>query len=254
MLGGVAEAGQGGIKATLGHAGMPTKPLTQLNPGATQLQSTHQQVADGGIQRGQLGPQPGQLRTFRGVFVVVSPRLRLGRRDQGIEEGAAVRTHALPRDHGFIQAAGTPQGPQGQGLIEHIEGTVEGLAELGRQQWGFSLLPALFLQGQGSLPQLPETPRHPHQGLPVSHFMLNRPFDVGDGEAAQAAGTPGVKGIDRLEQAQAAHLGEIVEGQGTVDAIAGRNAADQGQIGPHQGLAQDAALVTIAAGGKSLQP
>ena len=84
--------------------------------------------------------------------------------------------------------------------------------------------------------------------------MLNRPFDIGDGEAAETGGTAGIKGLDRLQQAQAAHLGEIVEGQGTVNAIAGRNAADQGQIGPHQGLAQDAALVTIAAGGIGLQP
>ena len=84
--------------------------------------------------------------------------------------------------------------------------------------------------------------------------MLNRPFDIGDGKAAETGCTAGIKGIDCLQQAQAAHLGEIVKGQGTVDAIAGRNAADQGQIGPHQGLAQDAALVTIAAGGIGLQP
>ena len=47
---------------------MPTELLAQLNPGATQLQSAHQQVADGGIQHRQLASQPGQFRAWRGVI------------------------------------------------------------------------------------------------------------------------------------------------------------------------------------------
>ncbi len=255
-MGAVAEAGQGGIKAALGHTGMPTELLAQLNPGATQLQSTHQQFTDAGIQRRQLASQPDQFRAWRGVIAgcFIDLRPRLGRSDQGIKERAATGPITFVRGDGLIQTAGTTQGPQGQSLVEHIKATVEGLAEPGGKQRRFALLPALFLQGQGPLPQLPEAPRNPHQGLPVPDFVLNRPFDVGDGKAAEAGGTAGIKGLDRLQQAQAAHLGEIVEGQGTVNAIAGRNAADQGQIGPHQGLTQDAALVSIAAGGIGLQP
>jgi len=54
LLGAVTEAGQGGIKAALGHTGMPTVPLAQLIPGATQLQSTLQKLEDGGDVRRQL--------------------------------------------------------------------------------------------------------------------------------------------------------------------------------------------------------
>ena len=46
------------------------------------------------------------------VFAL-GPRPRLGRCDQAIEEGAAALATPLPRGDGLIQAAGSPQGPQG---------------------------------------------------------------------------------------------------------------------------------------------
>ncbi|MFN7739452.1 MAG: hypothetical protein ACK5RA_04215 [Cyanobacteriota bacterium] len=44
---------------------------------------------------------------------------------------AATGANAYLRGDGLIQAADTPQGPQGQGFVDKIETLVEGLAALG---------------------------------------------------------------------------------------------------------------------------
>ena len=70
--------------------------------------------------------------------------------------------------------------------------------------------------------------------MPIPQFVLHRPADVGHRKTAEAATLAGLEGLDRPQQAKAAHLAEILEGQVHEAAHATGNRIDERQVVAHQ--------------------
>ena len=64
------------------------------------------------------------------------------------------------------------------------------------------------VQGDG---QLGETARHTDDGGPVTQVVLDLAGDRGNGEAREVGPSLGIEALDRLDQADRAHLDEVVE-------------------------------------------
>jgi len=215
--------------------------LSQLHPGAVELQPALQQVAPLRIERGHLPGQPAHHGAF-GRIVRCDPAGAggSGRKAAGIGQplqqgGADLALQSA--GEGGIETAGGADRPEAFHLLQLLHATGQPLRQAPVIERALAVPAAFLLQADNLLAKLPEHAWDAHRRLAVAQFVQQGAAQVGHGEAAEAHGSAGIEGLHGPDQPEAGHLHHVVETAVAGRAEPGGDAAGQRQMGRDQGIA-----------------